>query len=244
MDYLSEYAKPFYFEGNQTACLLIHGFTGSPAHMRLLGEALHQEGYTVKGILLPGHGTSMEDMEQTDWQDWLAAVEEEYQKLRAEYSKVYLLGLSMGGILSLLLAQNYAVDKVVSIAAPIKIYNKLAYLTPVLKYLKRFNYSSGGEKLEYETYDVGYSATPVRTVPCLLKLMKLAKNNLEQVECPTLIIQSHQDQTVKPVSAEMIYNQVASQEKDILWLEESGHVVTLGPEKELVHQRIIEFLQD
>ncbi|MCK8827475.1 alpha/beta fold hydrolase [Natroniella acetigena] len=243
MEYLSEYVEPFYFEGNQTACLLIHGFTGSPGHMRLLGEALHQEGYTVSGILLPGHGTCMEDMEQTDWQDWLAAVEEEYQQLKTEYNQVYVLGLSMGGILSLILAENYAVDKVVSLAAPIKIQNRLAYLTPVLQYFKRFNYSSGGEKLEDEIYDIGYSATPIKTVPSLLKLIKLAKNDLEQVECPTLIIQSKLDQTVRSVSAEIIYEQISSQQKELLWLENSGHVVTLGSEKEMIHHRIINFLE-
>ncbi|WP_408954467.1 alpha/beta hydrolase [Natroniella sp. ANB-PHB2] len=243
MEYISEYAEPFYFEGNQTACLLIHGFTGSPAHMRLLGEALHQEGYTVSGILLPGHGTCVEDMEQTDWQDWLTAVEEEYQQLRAEYNQVYLLGLSMGGILSLLLAENYAVDKVVSLAAPIKIQNKLAYLTPILKWFKRFQYSSNGDNLEEETYAVGYSATPLKTVPSLLKLIRLAKNDLEKVKCPALVIQSYKDKTVKPVSAEIIYEQVMSQKKDILWLEKSRHVVTLGSEKEMVHRQIINFLE-
>ncbi|GAB6137015.1 alpha/beta hydrolase [Halanaerobaculum tunisiense] len=243
MDYLDELAKPFFWENSAEACLIIHGFTGTPAHMRQLGEFLHQEGaYTVKGMLLPGHGTSLEEMEQTDWQDWLQAAKEEYEQLTQEYDKVYVMGLSMGGVLTLLLAQEYDVDKIIPIAAPIKIWDKKAYLAPILKYFKRF------EKVEEADdkpkYDIGYSGMPVKSIQDLLKLMKLANNSLDQIESPLLVIQSNQDQTVKPVSAQMIYEGVASKEKEILWLEESGHVCTIGPEQNKLQDRILVFLQN
>ncbi|GAB6098793.1 carboxylesterase [Halanaerocella petrolearia] len=241
MDYLDELAKPFFFTGGDEACLIIHGFTGTPAHMRQLGEFLHQEGdYTVSGILLPGHGTSLEEMSKTDWQDWLEAVDQEYQKLAKDYSQVYVMGLSMGGVLSLLLAQEYDVDKVVSIAAPIKIYDKKAYLAPILKYFKDFETWEDSED-KYE-YDIGYSGLPVKSVHDLLKLIRLAKKRLDRITSPTLVIQSKQDKTVKPVSAEIIYKEIASDSKELLWLDESGHVCTIGPEKNLLHKEILDFL--
>jgi len=244
VDYLNEYAKPFLWEASQTeACLLLHGFTGSPAHMRYLGEYLHQQGgYTVRGALLPGHGTSVEEMAATTHQDWLTAAEEEYQQMAEDYEQVYVMGLSMGGVLSLLLAEEYEVDKVIPIAAPVKIHDKLAYLSPVLKYFKQ--YDSWAEPEDQDEYDVGYSKMPVKCVPELLELMKMMEQNLGQVTCPALIVQSYQDETVKPVSAEIIEKKIVSSQPRILWLEESGHVCTVGPEKEEIHQQVLNFLED
>ena len=242
VEYLHQLAQPFYKEGESEACLLIHGFTGSPAHMRYLGQYLHQEGYTVRGVLLPGHGTKLEDMETTDSEDWFSKVIEEYESLRAENDKVYVLGLSMGGTLSLLLAQNYDVDKVVPIAAPIKLQDKTAYLTPLLKYFKRFR--RWPESDDKDEYDIGYSGMPIQSVPELLKLIKRSKQNLKEVTCPTLVVQARDDNTVKPVSAEIIHNRISSPDKEILWLEDSGHVCTVGAEKEEIHRKISDFLAD
>ncbi|MGM0502342.1 MAG: alpha/beta hydrolase [Bacillota bacterium] len=241
MEYLHQLARPFYKQGSSEACLLIHGFTGSPAHMRYLGQVLHDEGYTAAGVLLPGHGTSLEQMEKTDRQDWLAKVEKEFHKLKQEHERVYVLGLSLGGILTLLLAQKYNVDKIVSIAAPIKLQNKLAYLTPILKYFQRFRGWSGET---IDQYDIAYPAMPVKSVPELLKLIKQAKKNLAKIDCPALLIQPKKDGTVKPVSAEIIHEKIASEDKEILWLEESGHVCTVGPEKGKIHKQVIEFLNN
>ena len=241
MEYLHQLAQPFYKEGNSQACLLIHGFTGSPSHMRYLGEELNQAGYTVQGVLLPGHGTSLEAMEETDKGDWWQKVKQAYQSLRAENDQVYVIGLSMGGTLSLLLAQNYDVDKVVSIAAPIKLQDKTAYLTPILKFFKRFK---KWPEENIDEYDIGYSGMPVKSVPELLKLIKESRKNLAEVSCPTLIIQPLEDGTVKPISGEIIYNNISSVDKEILWLENSGHVCTIGSEKEKLHQKVTDFLAD
>ena len=241
MEYLHQLAQPFYKEGNSQACLLIHGFTGSPAHMRYLGEKLNQQGFTVQGVLLPGHGTNLEEMEQTNKEDWWFEVKEAYQNLQEEHEQVYVIGLSMGGTLSLLLAQNYDVDKIVSIAAPIKLQDKKAYLTPFLKYFKRFK---KWPEENIDEYDIGYSGMPVKSVPELLDLIKDSRKKLNKINCPTLIVQSKDDKTVKPVSAEIIYNNISSFDKEILWLEESGHVCTLGAEKEKINQQVIEFLID
>ena len=241
MEYLHQLAEPFYKNGNSKACLLIHGFTGSPAHMRYLGQRLQQEGYTVKGVLLPGHGTSLEKMEETDKTDWWSKVKKEYEALKEDHDQIYVLGLSMGGTLSLLLAENYNVDKIVSIAAPIKLQDKKAYLAPVLKYFKRFE-KWPEEKID--EYDIGYSGMPVKSVPELLDLIKESRKKLNKINCPTLVVQSKDDKTVKPVSAEIIYKNISSLDKEILWLEESGHVCTLGPEKEKMHQQVIDFLMD
>ena len=68
--------KPFFMPGGSTGILVLHGFTGSIAHMRPLADALHARGYTVKGINLPGHATTEQDMGRSNWEQWLQAAKE------------------------------------------------------------------------------------------------------------------------------------------------------------------------
>ncbi|MCT4604725.1 MAG: alpha/beta hydrolase [Marinisporobacter sp.] len=246
MNYIHKYAKPFFYEGNDEGCLLIHGFTGTPSHMRLLGDVLKREGYTVKGILLKGHGTCVEDMKNCHWQDWMKDAVKGYEELRKKCSKVYIMGLSMGGVLSLLLAEEYPVEGVVSIAAPIRIYDQLAKFSFIAKYFMPYKRWKSlpvqpGEELNYK---ISYDTLPVGTVPSLLKLMKKAEKNLSKITSSTLIVQSYMDQTVKPISAQIIYDKINSNKKEILWLENSKHVCTLGPEREYMHEKIITFLKE
>src|SRR5258708_1634406 len=64
----------FYFRGDSNGCLLIHGLTGTPGEMRFLGERLHAAGFTVSGIVLAGHRTTVEDLKTKKWQDWYRSV--------------------------------------------------------------------------------------------------------------------------------------------------------------------------
>ncbi|SHH37260.1 carboxylesterase [Caloranaerobacter azorensis DSM 13643] len=244
MKYLHDNAKAFYFKGNDIGCLLIHGFTGSPAEMRLLGEFLHKQGYTVKGVLLKGHGTTVEDMEKTTWKDWLSSAETELIDLMHKCNKVVIIGLSMGGIIALNLAERFKIDAVVSIAAPIKIVNKKVYFARIIKYFRKYITKPEG-KFEYvKEYCIGYNKTPVSTVPHLLKLIRITKRKLKKVKAPILIIQSKNDKTVKYESAEYILEKVGSPYKKLIYLKESGHLVTLDLEREKVFDEINRFLSD
>src|SRR5512147_3178945 len=99
-------AEPFFFLGDSSkpACLLIHGFTGTPKEMRWMGEFLNRHGYTCLGIRLTGHATNPEDMIRSNWTDWVASVEDGYHLLRGFADHIYLVGLSMGGALALLMS--------------------------------------------------------------------------------------------------------------------------------------------
>ncbi|KPU26478.1 hypothetical protein TR13x_09980 [Caloranaerobacter sp. TR13] len=243
MKYLHDNAKAFYFKGNNIGCLLIHGFTGSPAEMKLLGEFLHKQGCTVNGVLLKGHGTKVEDMEQTTWKDWLSSAEVELIDLKHKCDKVVVIGLSMGGIIALNLAERFNIDAVVSIAAPIKITNRKVYFARVIKYFKK--YILKPEKKfdeDVKDYCISYDRTPVALIPHLLKLIRITKRRFKKVKAPILIIQSKNDKTVRYESAEYILKKVGSQFKKLVYLKESGHVVTLDLEREKVFTEIKKFL--
>ena len=91
--------EPSYLQGNQTGCLLLHGFTSSPHDMHLLGEILHKKGYTVHIPLLPGHGTSEKNLKNIKWYQWFEAAKNELFQLRKTCKKVFVIGFSMGGSL-------------------------------------------------------------------------------------------------------------------------------------------------
>src|SRR4029453_9505866 len=103
-------AESFFFLGDPSKppCLLIHGFTGTPKEMRWMGEYLNQRGFTCLGVRLAGHATHPEDMIRSRYSDWIASVEDGYHTLWSMTDNIFLAGLSMGGILALLMSTRFA----------------------------------------------------------------------------------------------------------------------------------------
>src|SRR5574341_398601 len=117
-------SAPFFYPGKQVGCVLVHGFTGTPNAVRGRGQALHRRGYTVYGVRLAGHGTQPEHMIPIRWQEWYLDVLSGVQMLRERCDRVFALGLSMGGALSLILASQEPVDGVAVMSTPHEIENR------------------------------------------------------------------------------------------------------------------------
>lgn len=238
-------AEPFILSGGKQGILLIHGFTGTPAEMTLLAKYLHEKGgYTVLVPRLCGHGTQYEDMEASNWTSWYHSVCDAYCILQQLCDEVSVIGLSMGGLLALNLATQYPVKKVVTLSSPIFIINRGLELLPAFtqsvgKFVpkKRRKFSDQAQQ-----YCISYSKTPLVSVHYLLRGIEATKQQLAKVTMPLLIIQSHNDHTVRGDSANYIYDHVASRQKEICWLEESGHLVVLDLEREKVFEKILKFL--
>ncbi|KYZ75558.1 carboxylesterase [Anaerosporomusa subterranea] len=236
-------AEPFLYRGDSHGVLLPHGFTGSPSEMRLLGEFLHRQGYTVYGPRLPGHGTHHQDMEKTEWRQWYGAVEDGFHILKGICKEVSVVGLSMGGILALLLASEYPVKRVVSLSAPIYIADQRLKWLNVYRMFRRYA-PKRRRKLDVSPeYYVGYDRTPLRNLSSLLELIQHVKNRLAQLQTPLLVVQSRAEHTVRPESADYIYQHAGSREKELFWLQKSGHIVTLDAEKEIVFKKVAAFLE-
>lgn len=251
MSNIEENARPFYFEGKgenkKTLILLIHGFTGSPAHLLELGKALNSEGYSVKGPLLSGHGTTAEDMEFTNWKDWLSSAVNAYEEEVGKFEKINVGGISMGGLLTLILGSRYPeINKIFTMNTPIRFKNKIVHITPIIKYFKRFNEIVPPDVAEGENadLDIGLSKTPVRCIPSLVKISKMAEKGLSKIKTDIFIIQSKIDGQVNPVSADIINDKVSTDNKRILWLEKSKHLCTLGLEREFITKEIIKYLSE
>ncbi|MBN1178964.1 MAG: alpha/beta fold hydrolase [Anaerolineae bacterium] len=241
--------SPFFFEGGSVGALLIHGFTGSPAEMRMVGGYLHQHGLTVSGPLLPGHGTSLEEMNRCRWGDWTAHAERALAELRARCETVYVGGLSMGSLLTLYLAAHHPdLPGIVVYSPAVKIANWMINLTPVMRhFVATWGASDEGETDLTDPEALQrlwhYEASPVPAAHELLKLTRKVRRLLPRVICPALVIHSTLDRSIHPDSARYTYKAIGSRDKELVTLHHSGHCLTVDSEWEAVAEKTLAFIQ-
>lgn len=241
--------EPFYFQGNETGCLLIHGFTGAPTEMRPLGEYLAGKGYTVLGIRLTGHGTRIEDMNRVIWQDWSNSVLDGWHLLRPNTRRVFIIGLSMGGVLALYHASFLPVAGVVSLSTPYEMEPD-PRLKVLSLYSRFFPYASKGKSDWQDPHanedHFSYDKYPTKALVQLIKLLEVTREALPSITAPALLIHSKKDIGVPYHNQDKIARRLGTPEEKIhkLLLENSGHVVTRDLDKDLVFKTVHQFIQN
>lgn len=230
--------------------LLLHGFCGSAAQMRYLAEGLHAQGYTVSVPLLPGHGTSIEDMRRTTFLEWIQCARQAYAELKKECDFVAAAGHSMGGVLALLLAEQFPVDAVITLSAPMHLSGARGLLAPFapiaglfIPYLKYPGTRKYPEDFLMKDH-IGYEDLPVARVNDLYALMRRARRDLFAITAPILVIQSADDTTVSASSPRIILTGVSSDIRRRIRLVRSGHLIPLGPERDRVLHAMSNFLAE
>jgi len=237
-------AEPFFFRRGPTACLLIHGFTGAPKEMRWMGEYLASQGHTVLGVRLAGHATQPADLVRTRWQDWLASVEDGYHLLQGDCSRIFVCGLSMGGILSLLFASRFQVAGAIAMATPYAMDDwRLRYIKLFQWFMPRVTKGPPDWRNPEAARDhIDYPAYPTRSIIELRDLLAEMRRSLPQVNVPVLLMHSRQDESVPPKNVHRIYDCLGTSDKQILWVENSGHVITREPERQRVFEAALAFI--
>lgn len=239
-------AESYRLEGtNKKAVLLIHGYTGTPDEMRPLGDYLNAAGYTVRCERLPGHGTNIEDLKSTTASDWFATVRKACEEILEEFDDVYVCGLSMGGLLAIKIAATLPVKKAAFLATPIFLPDKRIKFYPILKYFIKEIPKSKKNYGRMMKYNHSYNVLPTKPLGSLFALMKEVKTKLlKKVYVPTIVFQSTIEHTVVPESAQYIYDHVSSTKKELHWLNNSGHIITLDKERTQVFADIERFFQE
>ena len=158
-----------------------------------------------------------------------------------------VLGVPVGFLTAVYLAKAAPPRIKAVLSAAVVQRNHLARLSPALRYVMprviRWPESAVNRGADFlHEYDYGYSGLPVRRVADLMRLSRMACGALSSVHCPLLVVQSWRDETVNPVSAEIIMRGAASERKRLVRLERSGHMITLGPEREQVWREVGEWL--
>jgi carboxylesterase len=237
---------PLFFSGGPVGILLIHGYTATVAEVRLLAEFFAAQGYTVSCPLLPGHGTSIEDLHTCTWQDWQQTVEAAYKELTLSCKVRFAGGSSLGSLLSLELGLHYPSLAGLLLYAPNLIMgNRLATVTPVARYfIKSISKHRGlSDKSIVDQRWAGYTRDSVPAIAQMLSLEHQLRHQLHRIINPVIIFQGKKDESVNPNGAQIIYDQVSSACKQLIWLDHSSHCLLIDREWESVAAQSLEFIQ-
>lgn len=247
----------------QEAVLLFHGMTGSPFELKKYGQYLHSLGYDVYSYCLPGHGDYSQNILKVTYNDWLDAAYFQFESIKKKYNKVFVGGLCMGAVLCLAIAIKYKEKVAGIIALSTTLYLDgwrmpwYSFLLPIgISTLIRFYYlypecEPYGIKNKKKRYivkkllgksEVALDYFPMTCIYELLKLSKYVRNKLKLISVPILLIHSNEDDLTSKKSALDVYNAVSSLNKEIIFLDNSYHMLLYDNEKDFVYKSTSSFI--
>lgn len=228
-------------DGGPAGALIVHGLTGSVAETRPMGEYLAAKGMTVRCPLLSGHGTSPEELTHINRTQWIADVEAALHDLQRRCEAVFACGFSLGSLLALWLGAEHpdGVAGLIVMAPPVQMRNRLAPLSVGLRYVLKFHpLGAIGDDDLVDPNAIGriwcYDDLALWGGAEFYLLQREVRRALPSVRQPILIFLGRRDAQVPPEAAQMVLNRTASTDKDLVWLENSGHNLLADGEREYV----------
>lgn len=239
-------AEPFSHDGSTDIGVLVcHGFTGSPRSMRPWAEHLRDAGFSVRLPRLPGHGTTWQEMNRTGWPDWYATVEASLAELTTLCRSVFVFGLSMGGTLSLRLAECHSEDVagLVLVNPSVTTLRKDAALLPVLSKVLASRPGIGDDIKKPGASEGAYDRLPLRAAASLREFWGIVRADLGKIEMPVLLFRSAVDHVVEPENAKIVLDSVRSTDVREQVLPDSFHVATLDNDATTIFTESVDFAQ-
>jgi carboxylesterase len=235
-------AEPIDLPGGPVGVLLSHGFTGTTQSMRPWAEALSEAGHTVVAPRLPGHGTTLKDMNRTRFADWYAALEESFDELRSRCETVFAMGLSMGGTLVLRLAQERAehVAGVVVVNASLATERKDAKLLPLLSKVVPAFPGVGNDIKKPGVTELAYPKMGLKAAYSLQQAWPVVRGELGAITCPVLSYRSAEDHVVEAANGPALLAGVPHAQERLLL--DSYHVATLDNDAPTIFEGSLEFI--
>ena len=235
--------------------LIVHGFSSSLDCVSGVEPPLQALGLPTRMPTLAGHcAQSPEALRGITWQDWVADAEAALQDLLTEAQQAIVFGHSMGGLVTLNLAAQHpgVIDSIVVAAAAVQLASLLApgrplhLLAPLVTRLRsKIDMPPTYADPELAQYDTNYAWVPADAALSLLEFSKVTRRRLPEVRVPTLIMQSHNDSTVAPESADIIYNNISTPrgQKDVVWFDETDHEMFRDCEREATTETVVEWVR-
>jgi carboxylesterase len=259
--------RSMHFSGGRTGVLLIHGLGGTPVEMRFIAIGLARAGYTVSCPQLAGHCGTSDDLKATRWQDWYASVEAAHDKLLEECDTVIVGGLSMGAVLSLLLAARRP-DTVhgVTCFAPtlwldgwsIPWYARLfdtvfsRKVADMFPFAEREPFGVKDQRVRGlvaaalqsgDSSQAGQLSTPGSSMLELRWMVNTVRRELSNIKQPVLITHPREDDRASLKSAFYLQRNLGGM-VDMVVLDDSYHIVTLDRQRHVVMERACRFVGD
>ena len=234
--------KPFFYEGDERAVLLLHSFTSTTSDMKRLAKYLNKQGYTCHVPLYSGHGEAPEQFLKTDLAQWWADAEAGFHYLQAHgYQNIAVIGLSMGGLFTLKLAQQEPVKGIVTMSVPN--HDAAAFLSyRFLNYVNRYLELEGMSTTEIEAHAEPLKLKARHILTTLVELIDAVHDNIDHVRVPTRLFYGEQDRALYKASAEAMYARLNIADKQVRGYPHASHLMTVGEDAAQLNADIFAFL--
>ncbi|MCJ8327751.1 MAG: alpha/beta fold hydrolase [Campylobacterales bacterium] len=240
-----EIGEPYILSANSNICVIaLHGFASSPSEVKQIAQYLNNKNINVYAPRLKGHGTIPSDLKDVLWKDWYDSLSRAITIATLKYKKVYLLGFSTGGLLTLLstkktykeykgiISINAALNlqdvRVKTLIPAVSVWNDLVDSFDAKEYQKEY------VKNNAQNPEINYNKHYIKSITQLKELMNITKNNLENIKTPILIIQSSNDPVVNPSSAYELYEGIKDKNKILKIIDSKYHVIITKNNQELL----------
>jgi len=243
------------------AVLMLHGFGDTPQTVARQAQALHLQGFSVHAPLLPGHGRSLRAFRASNAAQWHAAARDAYRALCDTHDAVSIVGLSMGGALATSLAAEAeraaatgapgwrAPSAVVLVAPFLEVSARGRLLTtiwPLWSLVRAWIPGRAEASIRdprARAASLGYGLSTPRLLHQLRLVVDAAHRAVPQLRAPTLMICSTADYRVPREAAQRAFARLESAEKQLLWMEQSGHVLTVDYDADRVTAAMLDWLE-
>jgi carboxylesterase len=223
-------------DDEKAKCLIIHGFGGGVHEVKPLAEYLTALGYDVVCPILKGHSTTRHEMKKATYMDWIDSAERELLRLKEIGDEILLIGFSMGGLIAFNLASKHDIKAIVTINTPIFYWNIYQVFRNIADDVKN------KKPNHIKRYLQAKKISPFLAMIQFLLLLHQTKPKLKKINCPILIIQAEDDDTVRRKSVDYINKHVSSDRKKICYFPKGGHLILLSPTAEQVMLCVEDFL--
>lgn len=245
-------ALPFFFPGTERGILFVHGFSDSLCRVNGFAQYLSERGIATKGVLLPGHGRTWQELEKTGPEDWYREVERGARELKKEVKDVYIIGISFGGNLAMkLAAENPRLVKgIVCIEAPyrlryqegmkalIKVYEALGLRSWRKKYLISLKHPEKDLVFKQGVLE----RMPVKNIKEIINYLEKKQGFLSKVTCPVLLVQSDRSNLLTYDSAFKLQKRLKRSKKtEIYRVENVYHAFLSAAAKKAIFQKATSF---
>ena len=240
----------------RTGVLMVHGFVGTVNNFENFPYRIAEEGYHVRAMRLPGHGTKPSDMKSVTADSLYEAVRDEYRAMRTRHERVAVIGHSMGGTLATILASQEEVDAIVLCAPFYRVTRKWYYvlppewwsavLSPLIRWVPKSQMAIQVNRPGVSDKIVSYRWIPIQGVKTLFELERRATAEITPagIRGPILIIHARGDDAASYDAARDMFRRISSHDKRFVTLERSNHVIFWDYERDDVTREIISFLHN
>ncbi|SER79582.1 carboxylesterase [Psychrobacillus sp. OK032] len=235
-------AQSIYMEGNNTAVLLLHSYTSHTRDMKALAESIHQTlGFTCFAPLYRGHGEEAEALIPYTIDDWWEDTLESYQQLAKKYKQVFVIGLSVGGIFALKLAQQFPIERLVVMSVPAD-KSPIQVKQRIIEYAVRYKKLENKSEEQIQDELKKFEQLPMDSFERFQQFLLEMISDLSVITSPIAIYYGGRDEAIYQEGALEIAESVSSALIDLKRFENSSHLMTLSKEKDSLYKQIIQFL--